>query len=163
MSEAIVFKHENYNIASDIRLEADVSYIQGHPIVKTKTVVLYYRDSTFRANERKTDFTNSLITDLTRPQYAIELINYLSRVINHDNMFEIYVNNRNVEKHTLEEMTFAKQSSDEVRSSPDIDKNEYNELPGTRELSKTSISKAVFSATSFFVILINELSFFNEI
>ena len=127
MSEPIVFKHENYNIASDIRLEADVAYIQGQPIVKTKTVVLYYRDKTFRAGVYGSKFQELLVMHVTRPQYTIELINYLSRLINHDNLFEIYVNNRNTEKYNLEELTFAKQENDKQGGPTLFNKTEYSE------------------------------------
>ena len=127
MEEAIVFKRENFNIAKDIRLEADVAYIQGHPIVKTKTVVLYYRGVVFRANEYGKAFTNSLIMHITRPQYTVELINYLSRIINCDNLFEIYVNNRNVEKYSLEELTFANHENDNQGGPTLVDKSEYSE------------------------------------
>ena len=125
--EPVVFKHENYNIASDIRLEADVAYIQGQPIVKTKTVVLYYRGATFRASVYGSSFQRLLSMDVIRPQYTVELINYLSRLINHDNLFEIYVNNRNAEKYSLEELTFVKQENDEHRGPTVFDKSEYSE------------------------------------
>ena len=155
MSEPIVFKHENYNITSDIRLEADVAYIQGHPIVKTKTVVLYYKDSTFRANVCGSSFQRLLSMDVTRPQYTVELINYLSRLINHDNLFEIYVNNRNTEKYSLEELTFVKQENEELRGSTELDKSEYSKglLDGhnqfiLKELLKTMNKRFSRSFTS---------------
>ena len=125
--EPIVFKRENYNIASDIRLEADVAYIQGQPIVKTKTVVLYYRGATFRASVYGSEFRDALIKHITRPQYTVELINYLSRIINHDNLFEIYVNNMNVERYTLEELTFANSENDKQGRPALLDKTEYSE------------------------------------
>ena len=126
MEGIIVFRHENYNIAKDIRLEADVAYIQGHPIVKTKSVVLYYRGSTFRASERKAPFTNSLITDITRPQYVVELMNYLSMMINGNFLFEIYAKPPQEPK-SLTDATFGECQNDDVRWPPDIDKSLYRE------------------------------------
>ena len=107
MEEAIVFKRENFNIAKDIRLEADVAYIQGHPIVKTKSVVLYYRGTVFRASESHTAFTERLIKDVTDPVYVVELMNYLSMLINDNFLFEIYAK-RPQEPESLADVTFVK-------------------------------------------------------
>ena len=134
-----MFKSQTFEIASDISLTTDVAYIQGHPIVKTKTVVLNYRQHTFKANER-TRFTERLIKDVTDPIYVVELMNYLSRLINHDNLFEIYVNNRNTEKYSLEELTFANKELEELGRPPQLDK-----------MTKSEYTKGLIDDSNHFV------------
>lgn len=124
MEETIVFKRENFNIAKDIRLEADVAYIRGHPVVKTKTVVLYYRGTVYRASEYGTDFTDALIKHVTRPQYVVELMNYLSMKINDNFLFEIYAKPPKEPK-SLVDATFANQGNGEQGRPALFDKTLY--------------------------------------
>ena len=162
--EPIVFKHENYNIASDIRLEADVAYIHGQPIVKTKTVVLYYRGKTFRASVYGSEFTVSLTQHITHRQYTVELINYLSRVVNHDNLFEIYVNNRNAEKYTLEQLTFVNNENNEQDRAVLFNKSEYSKglLDKNGKFNITQLFKTMNTKFSRTFTSIDELDYVPE-
>lgn len=84
------FSTETFHITENINLTADVAYFQGNPICKTKTIVLEYKGETFRAVDYGTTFNKLLIRNVLDPIYTVELINYLSRLCNKCNMFEIY-------------------------------------------------------------------------
>ena len=89
------FNTETFHIARDVNLTADVCYFKGHPICKTKTIVLQYGKATYRAAEYGSTFANLLIKRAIEPAYVVELINYLCRIANGCNMFNIYATDVN--------------------------------------------------------------------
>lgn len=85
-----------FRITKDIDLQSEVYYIHGHPICKLKTVKLNYKGVLYQTSEYGSLLQELLVKHLLRPQRTVELINYLNRLINNGNLFEVYVNNLNV-------------------------------------------------------------------
>ena len=102
------FEEVTFHINKDIKLTAEVAYYRGHPICKTKTVVLEYFGEIFSSASRSS-FSDRLIKDSMQDAYVVELVNYLSRIVNGCNYFEVYKNEVNDKKsEDLEAYTFGK-------------------------------------------------------
>ena len=94
------FKETKFEITGDIALIVNLAYYNGHPIVETKKTKIDYKGTLMeinRKNSRNTALMNQLISTGLRSIFSIELVNYLNRLINGDNLYEVYTNNVNYE------------------------------------------------------------------
>lgn len=92
------FKETKFDITSDISLIVSLTYVQGHPIVETKKTKINYKGTILevnRENKNNEVLMNRLVSTSLRSIFSIELVNYLNRLINGDNLYDIYVNNSN--------------------------------------------------------------------
>lgn len=156
-SQPADFIEKTFPITKDVNITAMVAYIQGHPIVKTKTVVLSYQGQVFRASQNHTTFTERLIKDITDPIYVVELMNYLSRNINGSNLFEIYNKEPKVPK-TLCEATFGEEANG--GAAPPFDKSIYIKgLIVHRQFVKTALMETLSSNFSCVFKTLETLSY----
>ena len=86
-----VFVNEKFSINSDVYFTVDTTVINGHRICKLKTLKIYYHGDIFEMKVGSAVY-KYIINDGLQSIFAVELINYLNRYINHDNLFEIYSN-----------------------------------------------------------------------
>ncbi len=92
------FKKTKFDITSNISLIVSLAYIHGHPIVETKKTKINYKGTIIevnRENKNNEVLMNKLISKSLYSIFSIELVNYLNRLINGDNLYEVYVNNSN--------------------------------------------------------------------
>ncbi len=89
------FKEVTYRISDDVALIVYQANFHGHPIIQTKRTRVQYKDKLFEFN-RKTNlnkaFSDTILTNMLRVLNTVELVNYLNRLINHDNLYQIYEN-----------------------------------------------------------------------
>ena len=71
-----------------------MAYFDGHPICQTKSLKLNYHG---QLQEMKSGnrLYNSLIPEGIRTKEALNLLNYLGRLIYDENVYDVYVNNLN--------------------------------------------------------------------
>ena len=92
------FKETKFDITSDISLFVSLSYVRGHPIVETKKTKINYKGTIIEVNFDNNNnkvLTGRLMRKALYSIFSIELVNYLNRLINEDNLYEIYVDNSN--------------------------------------------------------------------
>ena len=92
------FKETKFDITNDISLIVSLAYVQGHPIVETKKTKINYKGTILevnRENKNNEILMNKLISKSLYSIFSIELVNYLNRLINGDNLYEVYVDNSN--------------------------------------------------------------------
>ena len=96
------FEVKRFTINKDVYFDVEIAYLEGHPIVKTKTLKLYYHSDKPEDTSYGTVISNSLMKYGTRDKFAVNLLNYLCRFINGFNLFHCYVHD-NIEA-TKEEL-----------------------------------------------------------
>ena len=92
------FKEVKFDITSNISLFVSLAYVQGHPIVETKKTKINYKGAILEVNfnnDNNKVLTGRLMRKALYSIFSIELVNYLNRLINGDNLYEVYVNNSN--------------------------------------------------------------------
>lgn len=83
-------RNEVYVFSEKVKLTATVSYVHDQPIVHTKTIVFDYDGHHFDMSNGESSFYRLLTAHALRRMYVVELINYLSRIHNGRNVFDIY-------------------------------------------------------------------------
>ena len=89
------FTNEKFSITEDIFFTVDVTVIKGNKICKLKTLKIFYHGETFEMKYGTTVY-KYIIKDGIRSIYSIELVNYLNRLINHENLFEVYLDSKSM-------------------------------------------------------------------
>lgn len=89
------FKRERFNINKDVYFTIEIAYFDGHPIAKTKSLRLYYHSKNAESMNSESALCKSLIRMGTSSQFAVNLLNYLCRLINEHNLYHVYANNDN--------------------------------------------------------------------
>ena len=86
-----IFEVKRFTINKDVYFDIEIAYIEGHPIVKTKTLKLYYHSNKPEDMTYGKPLSDSFIKHGRRTQFAVNLLNYLCRFINGFNLFHCYV------------------------------------------------------------------------
>ena len=89
------FQETEFKLTKEIRFTANLAYFGTDPIIETKSVKLYYHSDkpiiVSRTGSAKDKWLyNLLITKGLSSISTLELINYLNRLINKENLYEIY-------------------------------------------------------------------------
>lgn len=89
------FQETEFKLTKEIRFTANLAYFGTDPIIETKSVKLYYHSDkpiiVSRTGSAKDKWLyNLLITKGLSSNSTLELINYLNRLINNENLYEIY-------------------------------------------------------------------------
>ena len=87
------FTNEKFSITEDIFFTVDVTVINGNKICKLKTLKIFYHGETFEMVVGTAVYEN-IIKNGIRSIHSIELVNYLNRVINRENLFDVYSNSK---------------------------------------------------------------------
>ena len=127
-----IFELKRFTINKDVYFDIEIAYIEGHPIVKTKTLKLYYHSDKPENTSYGTVISNSLMKYGTRDKFAVNLLNYLCRVINGFNMFHCYVQDeiktskeelKGFISHEYENVQEAKNMSPEIQTRTGLNEN----------------------------------------
>lgn len=141
------FKEVTYRISDDVALIVYQANFHGHPIIQTKRTRVQYKDKLFEFN-RKTNlnkaFSDTILTNMLRVLNTVELVNYLNRLINHDNLYQIYENdytggNENIDD--VVKLVFEEKQRKETHSSYGAQLNDL--------INETSEESSCASATCF--------------
>ena len=89
MNTSYTFTNEKFSITEDIFFTVDTTVIKGNKICKLKTLKIFYHGETFEMITGSTVY-KYFINDGIRSIYSVELVNYLNRLINHENLFDVY-------------------------------------------------------------------------
>ena len=87
------FKEVTYRLADDVSITVHQATIHGQPIIDTKKTEVRYQDIHMkinRENEYNNVFSALLMRNLFQTQTTLEFGNYLSRLFNHENLFNVY-------------------------------------------------------------------------
>ena len=85
------FEVKRFTINKDVYFDIEIAYLEGHPIVMTKTLKLYYHSDKPEDMSYGKPLSDSFMKHGRRTQFAVNIINYLSRLINGFNLFHCYV------------------------------------------------------------------------
>ena len=85
------FEVKRFTINKDVYFDIEIAYIEGHPIVKTKTLKLYYHSDKPEDMSYGKPLSDSFMKHGRRTQFAVNLLNYLCRFINGFNLFHCYI------------------------------------------------------------------------
>ena len=83
------FINEKFTINTDVYFTVDTTVINGHRICKIKSLKIYYHGEEFEMTYG-TAIHKYIIKDGLQSIFSVELINYLNRFINHENLYDIY-------------------------------------------------------------------------
>ena len=83
------FTNEKFSITEDIFFTVDVTVIKGNKICKLKTLKIFYHGETFEMSSGSTIY-KYIIAKGILSIFSVELINYLNRFINHENLYDVY-------------------------------------------------------------------------
>ena len=100
MNTNYIFINEKFTINPDVYFTVDTTVINGHRICKLRTLKIYYHDESIEMNYG-TSIYNYIITNGLRSIFSVELINYLNRIINCENIYEIYSSDSELENFDL--------------------------------------------------------------
>ena len=89
MNTNYIFTNEKFSITEDIFFTVDVTVIKGNKICKLKTLKIFYHGEVFEMKYGTTIY-KYIIKDGIRSIYSIELVNYLNRLFNHENLYDVY-------------------------------------------------------------------------
>lgn len=92
MTNSINFQKEIFNITSEINFAVQTAVFNGNKICQLKTLEINYKGKIFKMNVG-TPLHHYLIQHGLRTINSVELINYLNKIINGDNLFEVYNEN----------------------------------------------------------------------
>ena len=88
------FTEKTFKIAENVSFSILMAYFDGHPIVQTKSLRLMYHGQLQEMKSGSRLF-DSLIKHGLQTLDALNLLNYLSRLIYDENVYDVYVNNSN--------------------------------------------------------------------
>ena len=86
-----IFELKRFTINKDVYFDIEITYLEGHPIVKTKTLKLYYHSDKPEDMTYGKPLSDSFMKHGRRTRFAVNLLNYLCRFINGFNLFHCYV------------------------------------------------------------------------
>ena len=88
------FTEKTFKITENVSFSILMAYFDGHPICQTKSLKLNYHGQLqeMKSGQR---LYESLINRGLFTQEALNLLNYLSRLIYGENVYEVYINNSN--------------------------------------------------------------------
>lgn len=89
------FKRERFDINKNVYFTIEIAYFDGHPIAKTKTLKLYYHSKNAEEMSTQSALGKSFMMNGMSSQFAVNLVNYLCRLINGHNLYHVYANNDN--------------------------------------------------------------------
>lgn len=118
-----IFEVKRFTINKYVYFDIEIAYIEGHPIVKTKTLKLYYHSDKPEDVSYGSIISNSLMMHGCSDKFAVNLINYLCRLINGFNLFHCYVNDEiRASKEELKAFISHEygEAQEEKKSNPDI-------------------------------------------
>ena len=95
MSASVMeFTEKTFKITENVSFSILMAYFDGHPICQTKSLKLMYHG---QLQEMKSGnrLYESLIPHGLQMKEALDLLNYLARLIYAENIYEVYVNNSN--------------------------------------------------------------------
>lgn len=81
------FNNQKFIIAEDIYFSVDTVNINGNIICDIKTLKLHYYESFYNYNS---SIINKKINSIQSSTKLVEMMNILNRIINHENLYEIY-------------------------------------------------------------------------
>lgn len=99
MNNSFNFHKEIFNITSEINFAVQTAVFNGNKICQLKTLEINYKGKIFKMVVG-TPLHQHLIQHGLRTINSVELINYLNKIINGDNLFEVY--NENTQNSILE-------------------------------------------------------------
>ena len=120
------FKEVKFEITSNISLFVSLSYARGHPIVETKKTKINYKGAILEVNfnnDNNKVLTGRLMRKALYSIFSIELVNYLNRLINGDNLYEVYVNNSNKDDKPEELIDYVFNAEKQLSSAGQLDIN----------------------------------------
>ena len=85
------FEVKRFTINKDVYFDIEIAYLEGHPIVKTKTLKLYYHSDEPEDMSARGPLARKFTMNGTDEVFAVNLLNYLCRLINGFNLFHCYV------------------------------------------------------------------------
>ena len=85
------FEVKRFTINKDVYFDIEIAYLEGHPIVKTKTLKLYYHSDKPEDMSAGGTLARKFMRHGIREKFAVNLLNYLCRLINGFNLFHCYV------------------------------------------------------------------------
>lgn len=89
MNTDYIFSNEKFIINPDVYFTVDTTVIDGHRICKLKSLKIYYHGEEFEMNYGSQLYLY-IIGNGIRSIFSVELINYLNKFINDENLYEIY-------------------------------------------------------------------------
>ena len=84
------FTNETFRINSDVYFTVDTTVINGHRICKLKSLTIFYYEQIYTINSENRSIYEYFIMHGLKSIPSIELINYLNRYINQENLFDVY-------------------------------------------------------------------------
>ena len=89
MSQIYTFTNEKFSITEDIFFTVDTTVIRGNKICKLKTLKIFYHGEEFEMKYGSTIY-KYIIAKGILSIFSVELINYLNRFINHEDLYDVY-------------------------------------------------------------------------
>ena len=83
------FINEKFSINPDVYFTVDTTVINGHRICKLKSLKIYYHGDIFEMKSEEQVYKYFIRQGL-QSIFSVELINYLNKIINHENLYEVY-------------------------------------------------------------------------
>ena len=150
MNTDYIFSNEKFIINPDVYFTVDTTVIDGHRICQLKTLKIYYHGDIFEMTYG-TAIHKYIIKDGLQSIFSVELINYLNRFINHENLYDIYSNDskpENFDSKTLELGAQLRDNQQEISSFilhedlNEINQKRYkSEIFDHRQIIKSELNK----------------------
>lgn len=121
------FEVKRFTINKDVYFDIEIAYLEGHPIVKTKTLKLYYHSDEPEDMSAGGTLARKFMKNGTDEQFAVHILNYLSRLINGFNLFHCYVHDE------------IKTSKEELKS---YISHEYEDLQDAKNSAQTIVARS---------------------
>ena len=125
------FEVKRFTINKDVYFDIEIAYIEGHPIVKTKTLKLYYHSDEPEDMSAGGTLARKFMMHGIREKFAVNLLNYLCRLINGFNLFHCYI-------------------QDEIKTSKEDLKafisHEYEDLQEEKNMSLNIVARTGYNA-----------------
>ena len=91
------FANETFKINPNVYFTVDTTVINGHRICKLKSLKIYYHGDIFEMTIGSTVYKYIIELGI-RSIFSVELVNYLNKFINNENLYDVYSNNLKLEK-----------------------------------------------------------------
>ena len=126
-----IFELKHFTINKDVYFDIEIAYLEGHPIVKTKTLKLYYHSDKPEDMSAGGTLARKFMMHGIREKFAVNLLNYLCRLINGFNLFHCYVHDE------------IKTSKEELKS---YISHEYEDLQEEKNMSLNIVARTGYNA-----------------
>ena len=83
------FANETFRINPDVYFTVDTTVINGHRVCKLKSLKIHYHGELFEMTVGSTVYKYFIQYGI-RSINSVELVNYLNRLVNHENLFDVY-------------------------------------------------------------------------